>query len=117
MQNTEAKVNLPYSEQLTRSMSMLAEHPKTLFVGQSVRYDGQAMHKTFSSVPMDRRIEFPVAEDFQMGFCTGLALQGYIPVCCFPRMDFMLLACNQLVNHLDKIAIMSKFDWRPQVII
>ena len=27
---------------------------------------------------------------------------GKIPVCIFPRMDFMLLAMNQIVNHLDK---------------
>lgn len=106
---------LSYTEALTRSMFILAQHPKTLFVGQSISYDGQAMHKTFSGVPMDRRIEFPVSEDFQMGFCTGLALQGYIPVCCFPRMDFMLLAANQLVNHLDKIPEMG-FDI-PKVII
>lgn len=108
---------LSYTAELTRSMSMLADHPKTLFIGQSTRYDGQAMHKTFSGVPMDRRIEFPVAEDFQMGFCTGLALEGYIPVCCYPRMDFLLLAANQLVNHLDKLSVMSKGKWSPHVII
>ena len=106
--NIALAINQPsYTEELTRSMVMLSEHPKTIFVGQSIRYDGQAMHKTFSGVPMDKRLEFPVAEDFQMGFCTGLALQGYIPVCCFPRMDFLLLACNQFVNHLDKLFTMG----------
>lgn len=93
-------------------MSLLAEHPKTVFVGQGVRYDGQRMHASFQGVPMEKRIEFPVAEDFQMGFCTGLALEGYIPICVYPRMDFLLLALNQLVNHLDKID-----GFRPKVII
>ena len=57
----------------------------------------------------------PVVEDFQMGFCTGLALMGYVPVCIFPRMDFLLLAANQLVTHLDRIPLQSTY--RPKVIV
>ena len=104
-----------YKEELTCAMGMLAQHEKTVFVGQSVRYGGQAMHPTLRDVPMEKRIEFPVCEDMQLGFCTGLALEGYIPVCIFPRFDFLLLAANQLINHLDKIPIMSGF--KPKVII
>jgi len=63
---------------------------------------------------MEQRIEMPVIEDFQMGFCTGLALTGKLPICIFPRIDFMLLAINQLVNHLDKLPL---FGWHPKVII
>ena len=103
---------LSYFSDLTVAMTKLAEHPKTLFVGQNMRYDGQRMHASFEGVPMERRIEMPVCEDLQMGFCTGLALEGYIPVCVFPRIDFMLLAANQLVNHLDKIE-----GFKPKVII
>jgi pyruvate/2-oxoglutarate/acetoin dehydrogenase E1 component len=93
-------------------MTMLARDERTLFVGQNMRYDGQKMHASFSGVPMEKRIEFPVAEDLQMGFCTGLSLEGYIPICCYPRIDFMLLAANQLVNHLDKM-----IGFKPKVII
>lgn len=96
-------------------MTMLAQDSRTVFVGQSVKYDGQAQFDTFSVVPMEKRIEMPVAEDFQMGFCIGLALQGFIPISFYPRMDFLILACNQLVNHLDKIPLMS--GYRPKVII
>lgn len=103
---------LSYFADLTAAMTNLAEHPKTIFVGQNMRYDGQRMHASFAGVPMERRIEMPVCEDLQMGFCTGLALEGYIPVCVFPRIDFMLLAANQLVNHLDKIE-----GFKPKVII
>jgi pyruvate/2-oxoglutarate/acetoin dehydrogenase E1 component len=101
-----------YFLELTKAMTMLAQDERTIFVGQNMRYDGQRMHDSFSGVPMERRIEMPVAEDLQMGFCTGLALEGYIPVCVYPRIDFMLLACNQLVNHLDKME-----GFRPKVII
>ena len=104
-----------YAEEVTRAMGYLADHPKTLFVGQAVRFDGQLLHKTLRNLPMERRIEMPVIEDFQMGYCTGLALEGFVPVSIFPRWDFLLLAANQLVNHLDKIPLMSGF--RPKVII
>lgn len=106
---------MTYLSAIQRAMAMLAEHPKTLFIGQAVRYPGQATHRTLEQVPMERRVEMPVIEDFQMGFCTGLALEGYIPVCIFPRFDFLLLATNQLVNHLDKTPLVSGF--RPKVII
>jgi pyruvate/2-oxoglutarate/acetoin dehydrogenase E1 component len=96
-------------------MSILSWHPKTVFVGQAVKYRGQAAYQTFQGVPPERRLELPVCEDFQMGFCIGLALEGYVPVCFYPRWDFLLLAANQLVNHLDKIPLMTKF--RPKVII
>lgn len=90
-------------------MTTLAEDPRTIFVGQAVRYTGQRAHASFAGVPMERRIEMPVAEDFQLGFSLGLALEGYVPVTFFPRWDFLLLAANQLVNHLDKLAWMGEF--------
>ena len=52
-----------------------------------------------------------------MGISTGLALEGYIPVTCYPRFDFLILAMNQLVNHLDKIRQMSLNEFKPRVII
>lgn len=115
-ENTRTPVRAKtYFEELTAAMASLASHPQTVFVGQAVKYSGQAAFKTFESVPMDRRIEMPVCEDFQMGFCIGLALEGYIPICFYPRWDFLLIAANQLVNHLDKMPLMSGF--KPKVII
>ena len=104
-----------YFQELTNAMTMLAEHPKTLFVGQAVAYGGQRAHATFAGVPMEKRIEMPICEDFTVGFCTGLALEGYIPICFIPRWDFLILAANQIVNHLDKIPLLGGF--RPKVII
>ena len=94
-------------------MTMLSEHG-ALFLGQSIVYDGQRMHDSFKGVPLEQKIEMPIVEEFQMGFCTGLSLQGYLPVCVYPRMDFLILAMNQLVNHLDKLPM---FGWKPKVII
>lgn len=103
-----------FISELKRAMFMLAADPRVLFVGQGVKYDNHKMFETLAGIPMDKRLEMPVCEDFQMGFCTGLALTGTIPICIFPRMDFLLLAANQLVNHLDKLPL---FGWTPKVII
>ena len=96
-------------------MRELAQDDRTLFVGQSVAYDGATMYHSLDGVPQDRRLEMPVIEDFQLGFCIGLSLRGTIPICIYPRFDFLLLAANQLVNHLDRFCEMG--DYRPKVIV
>jgi pyruvate/2-oxoglutarate/acetoin dehydrogenase E1 component len=48
---------------------------------------------------------------------TGLALEGFVPITCYPRFDFFILAMNQLVNHLDKMREMSEDKMQPKVII
>ena len=65
----------------------------------------------------NKLIEFPVAEEIQMGMTTGLALNGDIPVSIFPRWNFLLLAMNQLINHLDKINIMSNYGFNVKAIV
>ena len=96
---------------------MLGEDPRTIFLGQTVRYPGSAMYGSLEGVPMGKRIELPVIEDVQMGMSIGLSLEGYIPVSIYPRMDFLICAMNQLVNHLDKIKEMSHGEFAPKVII
>lgn len=106
---------LNYYDELTRAMAMLAAEPRSYFIGQAVEYPGTAMFGTLKDVPMAQRLELPVAEEMQMGMAIGLALGGYIPITIYPRWNFLLLATNQLVNHLDKLPLMSKY--RPGVII
>lgn len=98
-------------------MDMLAADPRTLFLGQAVEYAGTGITNTLKNVPRDRMQELPVAEDMQMGICTGLALGGHIPVSIYPRWNFLLLALNQLVNHLDRLPIYSQGSYVPRVIV
>ena len=108
---------MTYKQELIRSMEYLAKDKRTIFIGQSVRYSGNAIFNTLSTISNSRKIELPVFEDVQMGMSMGLALDGYIPVTCYPRFDFLILAINQLVNHLDKIKYMSENKMKPRVII
>lgn len=98
-------------------MEWLGQKPDTLFLGQAVAYPGTAMTETLREVPKEKLIELPVAEDMQLGMCTGMALRGYVPISIFPRWNFLLLATNQLVLHLDKLSIYSNDGYRPKVII
>ena len=93
---------MSYFDELTKAMTWLGEQPDTVFVGQQMRYPGNGLFNTLSGVPMEKRIEMPIAEDMQMGISIGMAMAGKRPITVYPRMDFLLLAMNQLVNHLDK---------------
>lgn len=103
-----------YFESLCTAMKMLSDNSAT-FIGQSVKFPGTAMFSTLRDVPLEQRLEFPVAENFQQGFCTGIAMAGGLPVCMYPRINFFLEALPQLIQHLDKIPLFS--DYRPKVII
>ena len=104
-----------YAAALTEAMTALGKRKDTVFLGQAVRYRGTAMHQTFEGVPDDKKIEMPVAENMQMGIATGLALGGSLPITVYPRINFLLLAIDQLVLHLDKISLYS--GYLPRVII
>ena len=106
-----------YREELIRSMNYLSKKKDTIFIGQSVNFSGNAIFNTLSKVPERKKIELPVFEEVQMGMSIGLALNGFTPITCYPRFDFLILAMNQLVNHLDKIRLMSDNTFKPRVII
>lgn len=105
-----------YKSALRDAMAMLARQHDTIFIGQAVAYPGTAMFETLVDVPMDRRVELPVMEDSQLGMSIGLALSGFLPISIYPRMNFLLLAVNQLVNHLDKLPLYGN-GYMPKVIV
>ena len=98
-------------------MEWLSEKEDTVFLGQACAVSGHAISSTLEKVSMEKRIEMPVFEEVQLGISTGLAMNGYVPITMYPRFDFFILACNQLINHLDKMEEMSHGDMKPRVII
>lgn len=102
-----------YFYEMNRAMRYLARDSRTIFLGQ---FYG-AMPASLQGIPKNRAIEMPVAENMQMGISTGLALAGFIPVSLYVRWNFLLLAADQLVNHLDKIERMSGGGYKPKVIV
>ena len=114
---------MKYKEELVRSMEALARYENTVFVGQSVKHSGNAIYNTLKTIPdiiphgEDKLIEVPVFEEMQMGMCTGMAMNGVVPICCFPRFDFILRCMDALVNHLDKMQHMTEGTFKPKVIM
>jgi pyruvate/2-oxoglutarate/acetoin dehydrogenase E1 component len=108
---------MKYFDELCRAMDFLARDERTLFLGQAVACPGTGMTNTLKNVPREKLLEMPVTEELQMGVSTGLALTGLVPVTIYPRWNFLLLAANQIVNHLDKLPEMSSSGYQPRVII
>lgn len=106
-----------YFDALSNAMRALGNMPNTIFMGQGVGVPGTTMSDTFRDIPASKRLEMPVAEDMQMGMAIGMALEGLLPICVFPRWNFLLLAANQLVNHLDRLPLYSNRGYKPKVII
>lgn len=108
---------MKYFDELKRAMSFLAEHPKTMFIGQAVKYEGTGLYDSLSHLPSEKRIELPVAEYLQSGLANGMAIEGMIPVSTYPRWNFLLMGTDQIVNHLDKFITMSNGKCTPKAII
>lgn len=104
-----------YRSELKNAMRLCADQPNAIFLGQAVACPGTAMSSTFEGINPAQLLEMPVAEDMQLGMAIGMSLAGYLPICVYPRWNFLLLAMNQLVLHLDKLPLYS--DYRPKVII
>jgi pyruvate/2-oxoglutarate/acetoin dehydrogenase E1 component len=108
---------MKYKDELIKSMKWLGEKENTLFLGQATLFSGHAISSTLTEVPKEKLIELPVMEEVQMGMCTGLSLEDYVPISIYPRFNFLMLAINQLVNHMDKMKAMSRGMLVPKVII
>lgn len=107
---------MTYFGELCKAMSLLAEQSNSIFIGQAIKYPGTAMYNSLSHLPEEKRLELPVTEDMQMGMATGLSLTGCLPICIYPRINFLLLATTQLVLHLDKLPIYGS-GYKPKVVI
>ena len=108
---------MKYKDELIRSMEWLEEKDDTIVIGQSVKYSGNAIYNTVKTLSMKKIMEVPVFEELQMGISTGMALEGLVPISCFPRFDFLLRCVDSLVNHLDKMQVMTDGNFKPKVII
>ena len=109
-------LDLRYKNEIIRSMEWLGKKQDTIFLGQAVSYSGNAMYNTTKTIPKDKLVELPVFEDVQMGMSLGMAYEGFVPITAYPRFDFLICAVNQLVNHVDKMSIISEGQYQPRII-
>ena len=107
---------MTYQESITKAMTKLSRKKDTVFLGEGLINAGR-IYDTLNDVPLNKCIEFPIAENLIMGSAIGLAITDYKPIVIFQRMDFMTCACDAIVNHLAIIPKMSGDKVKLPVII
>ena len=100
---------------IKEELEKFIENPKALYIGQQTKSEN--FYQLLKDVPMDRRTEMPVMEEGQMSLSMGLAIEGFLPISIFQRMDFLPRAMDSLVNHLDLVNELSRGMYNPKVII
>ena len=97
---------LTYADAIRAGFEYAMENdPKCFAIGQglwSPWYVGNSMRDLDKKFGKERVIDTPVSELATTGAAVGAALNGYRPIVVHPRMDFMILAADQIVNQAAK---------------
>ena len=97
---------ISYADGILEGFEFLLENHKEVFViGQglwSPWYVGSSMKDLDKKFGKDRVIDSPVSELGVTGAAVGAAICGYKPIVVHPRMDFMILAMDQIINQAAK---------------
>src|SRR5260370_10419790 len=81
---------------------LLASDPRVFVIGQGVWspwYAGTSLQDMEKEFGRDRVIDSPVSKNATTAAAIGAALAGMRPIVFHPRMDFMLLAVDPIVNQ------------------
>ncbi len=93
---------LDYSGAIREAMSQEMERDSRVFVyGIGVPTWSKIFNTTQGLVEKfgkERCFDTPISEDAMMGFGLGAAIRGLRPIHVHIRVDFMILATNQLLN-------------------
>ena len=94
---------ISYVEALNEALKQkLAADERVFLIGQGVNspwYVGKTTSGLIDRFGKERIIDTPVSENGVAGVAIGAALAGMRPILLFPRMDFMYLALDQIVNQ------------------
>ena len=107
-------IDISYKDAINKCMDELGEKG-AIFIGYNVAR-GNAMG-TLKNVPLEQKLETPVAENLMSGLAIGMSLEGFLPVLYFERHDFMLVAADAIGNHIDKIERISHGEFKVPIII
>jgi pyruvate dehydrogenase E1 component beta subunit len=108
---------MTYGQAVNSALDLaMARDPRVIVIGEGVP-DPKAIFGTTAGLRErygpDRVFDMPLSENGATGICIGAALSGLKPVMVHQRIDFALLAMDQLVNNAAKWHYM--FDGRSRV--
>jgi len=116
---TAASMN--YGEAIRFAFGYLfKKYPNVFAIGQglwSPWYVGTTMRELEKEFGRERVIDSPVSELGTTGVALGASLFGYRPIVVHPRIDFMLLATDQIVNQAAKWRHMLGGQAGPAMVI
>jgi len=94
---------LKYAQAISEAHDqLLASDPDVIVIGQglwSPWYAGQSISELDKKYGKNRIIDTPVSENAVTAAAIGAAMSGMKPILFHPRMDFMLLAIDPIVNQ------------------
>lgn len=109
-----SKLTLKYVDAIQKGFDyLLATYPELILLGQglwSPFYVGRSLHGLDQKYGRDRVIDTPISENAVTGIALGAAIVGSKTVAIHPRMDFMILAVDQIVNEAAKWRYMLSSD-------
>ncbi|MCB9358490.1 alpha-ketoacid dehydrogenase subunit beta [Candidatus Woesearchaeota archaeon] len=93
---------ITYADAIKEAFDQLLESsPDTFVMGIGVKspwYVGNSMKGIFDKYGEERIIDIPISENGITGITIGAAMAGMRPIMVHPRMDFMYLAMDQIIN-------------------
>jgi len=95
---------ISYAEAINEALNQIIEKDNRVFlIGQGVTspwYVGSTTVGLIDRFSSRRIIDTPTSENCVTGVALGAALAGMHPIVCYPRMDFMYYAMDQIANHI-----------------
>lgn len=95
---------ITYAQAINEALHQLIEKYDHVFlIGQGVTspwYVGSTTEGLINRFGSRRIVDTPTSENAITGVALGAALAGMHPIVCYPRMDFIYYAMDQIANHI-----------------
>ena len=112
---------ISYREALNLAMTQEMQRDSTVFAyGLDVSDHKRIFGSTIGLVEKfgsDRCFGTPLAEDAMTGFALGTAINGMRPIHIHIRVDFLMLAMNQIVNMISNFRYMTGGQLKIPIVI
>jgi pyruvate dehydrogenase E1 component beta subunit len=109
-----ARLTLDYAAAIVHALEQEMGHdPRVFIYGEGINDAGAYLNSTEGIAARfggPRCFDVPNSEDTLVGLGIGSALMGYRPVFVSLRVDFLMLAMNQIINHAARWPAMTGYQ-------
>lgn len=106
------KLLTTFSQAINQAMILEAKYDSSVMFFAQGLTDPTAVFGTLKdltkNIPMQRLIEMPTSENGSLGIAIGAAMAGMKPIVSFHRVEFALLALEQIINNAAKTSFLSE---------